>query len=461
MIKNKVHAFLASAVALAALFVSCDQNSGVIPSAPALTDFRTPGLVTLSFSKGSKLPLMTYNIDNINKLIYNGTPYPYQTKLDSAYLRMNISSESDVKITNELTKKTVNWSLRDTGKIDVSGGKLLIEVSRRNFDPIVYKLRLQIYGYNPDKLTWKKSESALPTPSEDGHVFVHAGDKYWLSRNERKIELYRISDIDKGEFVRMRGVFPDGLRPKTLVTDRKNVAWVLDDEGNVYYSESLAVWTKVDTQSIRITGLLYDISTSDDKATVISAIGHTADKPDDYYTYSISQNNIERKTKLDATMPVRNSYIYLYETAGQTNANIIGGVDKEGKAVRANHFTSDGFKWGEMPYTGKGFSTPMEGALFMRHGNSIYIVGGKYDKIGIQNKMYKSPDRGLSWVELNKQQEPGQEFTPRTGVSGLLEGTEADPKFYLFGGIVGGRASREFWKGFLDTTGGIINSIKE
>lgn len=462
MIKNKVYTLLASVIGIATIFTSCNENSGTPSASPSLTDFHTPGLVSIKFPKGVKLPTETYHIDNIRKLIYNDKPYPYQSKLDSAYLSMAISTESKVKITNELTKKSIEWSVRDTSKIDVSGGKLLIEVSRRGYTPIVYKLRLQIYGYNPDKLTWKKLASGLPTASEDGQVFYIKGTPFWMTRLGKKVNLYQVTNLDKGEFTLMRGVYPDGLCPKTLVQDKQDKFWALDDDGILHHApSSIANWEKVETGSVRLTGLLYDITTEEDSKTVLAAIGHSLDTPDVYHTYRVSQGRIEAISRLDPDMPVRNSYICLYETAGQTNANIIGGVDKDGKAVNANHFTSDGLRWGKMPYSGKGFSTPMEGALYMRQANSIFIVGGKYDKVGIQSKMYKSSDRGLTWIELSKEQDPGQEFKPRVGVSGILQGTEKEPKFYLLGGVVDGVPTKEFWQGFLDTTGGIINSITQ
>lgn len=462
MIKNKAYTLLASALGLVSLFASCNERSGVIPAPPTLTDFHTPGVVSVRFPKETKLPTEVYNIDNIRKLIYNNNPYPYQSKFDSAYLSMAVSSESNVKITNELTKKSISWSVRDTNKIDVSGGKLLIEVSRKSYTPIVYKMRLQVYGYNPDKLTWKKVNPGLPTPSEDGHIFVVNGSTYWMTRLDGKISLYDIMDLEKGEFVQMRGIYPDGLRPKTLTLDKKSKPWVLDDKGKLFYADdNLGTWEEINTGNVLLTGLLYDISTEDDRTTVMSAIGHSTEAPGVYNTYKVSRHKIERVSQLDPTMPVNNSYMYRYETAGQLNANIIGGMDKEGNAVRTNHFTSDGLKWGQMPYSGKGFSTPMEGGLYMRLGNSIFIVGGKYEKVGIQNKMYKSLDRGLTWVELSKEQDPGQEFTPRVGVSGILKGSEKSPRFYLLGGVANGVATSEFWQGYLDTTGGIINSITE
>lgn len=462
MIKNKLYTLLASAIGFVTLFTSCNENRGSISAPPSLTDFHTPGLVSIRFPKGSKLPTETYNIDNIRKLIYNERPYPYQSKFDSAYLNMAVSTESKVRITNELTKKSIDWSVRDTGKIDVSGGKLLVEVSRKGYNPIVYKMRLQIYGYNPDKLTWKKVASGLPIASEDGHIFSIEGEKCWMTRLGKKVNLYQVKDLDKGEFLLMRGVYPEGLRPKTLVKDKQGKFWALDDEGFLHHAESsIANWAKIETGSVRLTGLLYDISTEDDTRTVLAAIGHSLDTPDVYHTYKVSRGKVEAISELDPPMPVRNSYIYLYETAGQTNANIIGGVNKLGNAVNANYFTSDGLRWGKMPYSGKGFSTPMEGALYLRQGNSIFIVGGKYDKVGVQSKMYKSLDRGLTWVELSKEQDPGQEFKPRVGVSGILEGTETAPKFYLLGGVVDGVPTKDLWQGFLDTTGGIINSITE
>lgn len=461
MMKKKVYTVLASAIGILMLFGSCNDDRGQIPASPALTEFKTPGVVSVRFPSSTKLQTVVYNIDNIKKLIYNPTPYPYQSKFDSAYISMAVSTESGVKITNELTQKSVNWSVRDTNKIDVSGGKLLIEISRKGFDPIVYKMRLQTYGYDPTKLTWTKTTSSLPTASEDGHIFVHKGDKYWLTRLNTNSELYLVRDLSKGDFAKVQSALPQDLRPKTLVCDKKDGAWILDKMGNLYTSTDLKKWDKISADGIAFTGILYDITPEESAPSALSVIGYRSQDPSTYYTYEVSLGGIEQKSQLDPTMPVRNSYIYVYETAGQSNANIIGGVDKSGNVVTANHFTSDGLRWGQMPYSGKGFSTPKDGALYLRLDNSIFIVGGINSDGQAENKMYKSADRGRTWIELAKEQKPGEEFTPRTGVSGWIEGDEESPRFYLLGGLVNGTPSKEYWQGFLDTTGGIINSIAQ
>lgn len=454
---NSVIAFLPI---LIALLSSCGKSSAGYVGVPLYTNALTPTVVKVRFPDAAKLPTLDYNIDNINKLIYNSTPYAYETAFDSAYLTMVVSTDCKVSITNELTKKVISWTARDTGKIEVKGGKLLIEVSRGSKTPVTYKMRMQIYGYNPNKYTWKRSTGLLPTTSEDGHVFTHNGQQYWLSRLGNTMSLYSITDIDKGVFAAVSATLPAALRPKTMVDDTRGGHWVLDDAGKVHYSDNLTAWEEVATGDADITGLLYQLSDASDSEVIISAIGHPTGDTSTYYTYTVSRTSTEKHNKIDDGAPVRNFYTYVYTRAGATNANIIGGIDKDGKPIKANYFTSDGIHWGVMPYIGADFSTPSGGALYLRLDNSITTVAGEY-KGTAQNKIYRSQNRGLSWVELSKEEEPGSDFTARTGVSGTVLQDGEDVIYYLFGGLVDGKATSEYWKGYLDKTGGIINSIKE
>lgn len=447
-----------SLMAAVILLTGC-QETPQYTATPRYVDYYNPQFVALQHGKGDNSKAPDLVIDHLNKLIYNPVPYSLGTKLDSAYLRMHLSSQLEVTLTNELTGRATRWTPSDTGKIDISGGKLRLDISSSGSDtPLSYKIRLQIYGYDPNKLTWKRSEVGLPEPSAAGKV-IHFGEHdYWLTQPnpEGTTSLYRIIDIREGKFEKMTVSLPNNLILSTLTIDNRGAIWVLNNEGAAFVSLDLQVWRPIIHEGVRFTALLYDI-TPIGAETTLAAIGQ--DTTDDrYYTYTLSAEKAERRHLVDEGMPVRDTYVHTYLRAGVIVANLIGGTDATGAVTTAGYFTSNGIKWGRIPYTNKSFIAPKSGALYLNNEGVLHLIGGVMSDGKPLPKMYRSTNRGVSWIELSKSEEPGSDFTPRHGLSGLLRKESGEETYYLFGGVVNGTPSTELWRGYLDKSGGIINA---
>lgn len=429
---------------------------------PIYPDLLQPTVVTLKFPKGTSTPEVNMQIDHLKGLIYNDAYLPYGSKIDSAYLQMQLSNQCKAVITNETTGISREWMLTDTSKIDISGGKLRLLVSRPGSErpDLTYKIRIQIYGYDPYKLTWKRLQTPAPTPTTDGQYFTTQGQTYWMARNGKSVKLYRIEDMETSRYTLVQENLPL-LRPKSINIDHNGDAWALSDDDKVYRAAPpLKEWIPVSTGDIRITTLLYDKEQSSGQPAHWKVIGYPATNPRSFASYTFTNGNTHKGADLDKRFPVRHSYVYSYDVAGSRNANIIGGVTHANEAIKEVFFSSDGLHWAMIPYRGKGFETPLEGGLFLRSGDNVYLVGGKYTD-GIRNAMYVSNNRGVDWVELTKEKEPGREFTPRYGASGMIRPDKSDEMIYIVGGIVEGKPSTEVWKGFRDRSGGILNSIEQ
>lgn len=416
---------------------------------------------TLDNKKGKKVEMQ---IDHIRKRIYNTDPLPYGTKLDSAYLEVIMSNQLNVVLRN-VTKDTEKaFSSSDTGKINIEGGKLALTISRKDLPTLTYDIRIMSYGYDPDKLTWDKCTSTAPAGVVEAKVVEYDSRHYYITRDAAGVgKLYQVDLMSTG-FVEQQANLPEGLLPKTLYKDHRGLVWLLDDQGQLFFSSDLKTWHDKTPEGVRLTQILNDQELNPDKPTSLSAIGTPKNGSNLYYIYSGVVGSMKQHEAIPKGFPVRDAFVYNYVISGTQHSNILGGIQANGQPTELSFFTSDGVHWGKTPYQYSSSNVPDTGGLFIqrREGQQIMLVGGQYSKEGISDKIKISEDRGISWKSLKKSQLPGKDFTPRVNIAGI---SVVDAKniehIYLIGGVLSGnRPTQEVWHGYLDTTGGIINSFE-
>lgn len=443
------------------LFVSCNDKSqnGV---SPRYTEHTSPAKVTVKFPKSSKLSEMEFHIDNNKMRIFNKDYFPYKSQVDSVYLRMIVSTKATVKILNETTKKTIVYLPTDTGKIDLTGGRLRVSIEVEKEPTIVYDMRLLTYGYDPSQYTWEKVSSELPVAAINSKVIMHKGERYWISENKSsQLSLYKVT-LNPLTFSKEDGAkLPLGFNPTSILVDKYDNAWGLDADGALYVSDNLKDWNNVQLGDVCLTMLLSDVSALSETSE-ISAVGFSKADENIYFTFTIGKNGIIKRDKeaLSPIFPVRDAFVYTYEIGGIQHSYILGGVMKDGKPAPTSFFTSDGVRWGKTPYTGDKQDVPSKGGLFLRSpiDQGVFIIGGLYDG-NPSNVIKSSMDRGTTWSELIKNQAPGSTFDARINSSGMILDKEKDIEFYIFGGITSGTPSTEIWHGWLDRSAGIINDF--
>lgn len=457
--------YLLSLSALLLLLLSSCGGETKRQTMPLFTNQMLPAAARLTFPKGSNIPQLVFHVDQRKQRIFNSDYLAYGTELDSAYLDLPISTELQVTIQNVKTGITKAWSVADTSKIDISGGKLLITISKGGEDKgasfVTYDFRIMSYGYNPNLLTWKQMPHSLPVASKDGHVFSFKGQTYWLAVNENsERQLYRLLSTSPLEVERVSEVtLPHDLAVKSLFVEPDKQVWGLTESGDLYFTEDLAHWSLVDLNGREMTLLVsYDSGT-------LMTIGREDKTSKTYYTYRIKSNGeLTREEQLYAGFPVRDSYIYSYAVEGDMHANVLGGFTADGSVATKSYFTSDGLHWGEAANNTKEQSLPSSGGLYLdpKNGRDLYLVGGRYGaNLEPVATIKVSNNRGISWRELSKEQAPGSEFAPRYGAAGVVTLVNGSPSFLILGGMVNGVPSDEIWHGSLDMSGGIINSFDE
>ena len=452
---------------LGLLLGACNER-GSRNDRPIYTQHTSPAKVTISFADAKKLPALSMRIDHRKKRIYNASYLPYESKVDSAYVKMVVTNEATITLHNLTTNKSTPYNPTDTGKIDLTGGKMLLTIEIKDEPTLTYDLRLLTYGYDPLKYTWVKLGASLPVAPTEAQILTHRGEHFWLAKTTEKVELYKVDRKDQGLHFGEKQVIKtaDALCPRTAIQLHGRY-WALAEGGKLYSSTDLKAWSYKPVEGYHLTQLLGEVSARKSEVASISAIAQS-EKDQEYYILTLNlEGELLRATELPEgkkDFPVRQAYVYAYEEGGLYKHNIMSGFTALGKPSTVAFFTSDGEHWGRMPYTKAGEQLlPEEGALFLAAPDlqELFVIGGRL-KGAPTALIRKSGDQGVTWKELTKEQAPGAEFQPLYNASGLLYRNEAgDPTFYILGGEVNGIWTTQVWRGELDRSKGIINAYEQ
>lgn len=468
-------------LSMGAMLFSCKQPTEVVT--PRFQGLYTPKAVQMILGSRTAGTKVDFAIDNVNMRIFNQTPLPYGTKLDSAYLVMYLTNQVPMSLVNEATGAQ-KWHPGDTVKISVKGGKLKLNISRDGHPALTYDMRIQSYGYDPNKLTWESLGDKLPVAAEQARVMSCLDTDFYVGRVGDKASLYYFS-TKTFHFTPMESVtFPKTARPTTLFQDKHGKVWIVDDAGTLYSSDDFINWYPYYTPGTNgkeeIISILGDNSKAVDKyanlAVMTKEKNEEMDK--DLYFFKRIQNEESGKFKafgesapVPADFPIADSYIYTYDESGTAQSKLFGGTAVDGSKLEKSYFSSDGLAWAENPKAHIKGSVPKFGGLFLESKNDpgrLMLIGGVYGgdpktkENEPSNKIKVSIDRGLTWTELKEDQMPPATFVPRYNASGfLVRDAKGIEHVYIMGGIVSGEASKEVWHGYLDTTGGVVNAYEK
>ncbi len=415
--------------------------------------------IILDNKKGKKVEMQ---IDHIRQRIYNSTPLPYGTKLDSAYIQVVMSNQLEATLRNvsEETKKA--FSSTDTGKVCIKGGKLELTIHRKGLPTLNYDLRIMSYGYDPNKLTWDKKANTTPPGVVNGKIVTRQGKHYYITSSATGQGTLYLADLEHSHFEPQQATLPIGLIPSSLFLDHNGHAWMLDQDGHIHYSTDLLSWEDKSPTGVTVTQILYDQELSSGKPARLSLTGKsTGNGNNTPHIYTGTIDDIRQEKELPTGFPTHDAYVYSYVVSGVQHSYIMGGLQADERPAKLSFFTSDGVNWGKIPYQGAS-KVPYAGGLYImrQNGQQIMLVGGAYEDQPVSNRIKVSDDRGITWHALGKTQLPGDDFTPRKNLSGT---TIVDQKgiehIYLLGGILSdGTPSQELWHGYLDAGAGILNS---
>lgn len=440
---------------VALLLSSCNQDLGDYVR-PMFTDYTVPGQVILSFPKKDKIPDTRFSIDHINHRIYNLTPLPYGTVVDSAYVQMVLSNQLTTTFENVTTGESVEYK-NDTTKIDFKGGLMKLTLrggDKKNAKTVTYDFRVLTYGYDPNKIAWTDIRQGLPVATDEARLIQLSSDRsYLLTRLGEETTLLQIASYEPLQIVRVATpAMPKGLRPYSAYTSSDDVTWALDGEGQLYCSTDLMSWSAIDLSGVTPTQILS------------AGVGHVyliGEKDAAYHIYRYTTAPVELKAlqEVEASFPVRDSYVYEYAISGTPHMLLFGGYEASGRPVRTGFFSSDLAAWGAIPSSA---TYPVEGGLYVPTPDrkTLFRIGGVYAD-GRQTTILKSDDNGVTWTKMEAGNLPDKDFLPLSHAAGCYRVSPSGESLYIFGGKVGaeGRPSTQIWHGMIDRSAGIINAF--
>lgn len=471
----KKYNWCVAAAALILLLSGCKKDNEP-RTAPRYTQFTFPASVSVSFpkptekdkengdgsAKAQQLPDLQFNIDNRAMRMWNKVPLPYESKYDSLDITIVVSSEAVVKILNEKTKKeTLYQATRKEQRIDATGGKLKVSIEMKDKPTLTYDLRVLTYGYDPNKFTWTKETALLPTEASEAKALKLKDKWYWVARHlDGTSKLFHL-DLSNYAFTELQeAALPEGLITSNLFVDKNQKAWGITEYGDLYSSDDLKRWQQHQQGQVQITQLVGE-ATIIDGTTKFIALGHPVSS-NEYYTYLITPDGLTQANSLPEEFPVKGAYSYTYTQNGVSTITIYSGLTKEDKPALKTYFLSGSIQWGETPYQKETDQVPHTGGLYLHTDKEteLFVVGGIYLVGEPTNTIKRSVDKGVTWSLLPKQTTIESDFAPRHNASGLALGYDRSLHIYIFGGIIDDKPSKEIWHGYLDTTGGIINSFE-
>lgn len=454
---KKIKRLALGLAAVVFVLTSCDQTPNRVVN-PKYIDYTIPARLRIALKGKPTHQDVEYHIDHINHRIYNTQYLPYGTKLDSAYLKMILSSNVKVDILNKTTNKTTNWTSADTGKIDISGGKLVLTMQISEKISKQYDLRILSYGYDPNKLTWKKTDKVLPKAFSDIKVIRHSDRQYLIGQVGRTSELYSISSYDPFVLAPEMASIPFGLMPHSIVVTRAGSAWGISDSGKLYQSEDLRTWTLVNAPTVKCTMVLFEPLKETSASGRMVVVGEENGK---YSFYVAGRSTLTKGQLIPEGFPIRGAYVHDYMVSGVSSAVVLGGTQASGESVKNSFFTSDGISWAPTPYSSGKVKVPMSGGAFLSssNGRRLFLIGGLYPSGTHHSPLKVSDDNGLTWTDLTKDKTLGDELIQRVNAAGVIETTADGDVMYVIGGTVNGTPTREIWRGWLDKSGGIINAF--
>lgn len=453
---------------LGALMSSCTQPQSTVT--PLFRGLYSPKAVQLTLGTRSAGTKVDFTIDNINMRIYNRVPLPYGTKLDSAYLTMYLSNQVPMSLMNAATG-TQKWHPGDTAKISVKGGLLKLNISRDGHPALTYDFRIQSYGYDPNKLTWKNlGADVLPVAAERGRVVSLDGKYYFVGRTGTEVSLYGLAAEPLSFSAQEGAALPPLSKPETLLSDKHGLTWMATDDGKLYFTKDLRTWSLYYAPTTgdgeRVVSVLSDNSKGRDAVARLSVITRTQAG---YFFKSMRSDAsgafsaFDGGVPVDPHFPVKGGYIYTYTVSGTQHSYLFGGVTAMDLPSEKAYFTSDGINWAPTPFVSAANSVPEVGGLYLADPDTpgrLMLVGGTYAG-KVSSKIKVSNDRGITWTELTKEQLPPAAFLPRSMSSGfLMHDAKGIQHVYILGGVVDGKPSREVWHGYLDTSGGVVNAFE-
>lgn len=352
---------------LDSVFFSIDLKNGVIFNADSLP-------------KGTK----------VNKLVPNITFANTMTKAELTYLNSD----------NEL--KTVDYLTNPDDSINFNGPVTLNVTAANGVSSFVYNIKVNVHQENPDTLIWSKlASSSLPSrfqsPLEQKTLIKENTVYTLLKESNNQYTLSTCTELNDGIWNKQELSLSFVPNIQSFV-NTSDLFWILDQEGNIYFSENGIDWTNTGEEWVNIIG------TYGNSLLGVKSVGSSLV----YAFYPETEES--QMTPIDENFPIFNS-----SSAVQIENSwsplpvtfLMGGVDIDGNLTNAV-WAYDGNTWAaintkslpalESPMLARYVVYRSTPSAFTQRAFDVWILFGGLTENGSMNReVYFSYDNGVNW----------------------------------------------------------------
>lgn len=368
---------------------------------------------SFSFKEDSKvlkdLDSVFFSIDLNNGLIFNADSLPVGT--DITRLIPNIEFATYLQKANfvwtdaDQKLDSVKYEENMTDSIDFSNDVKLELLAADGINKFSYTIKVNVHTQKPDSMMWGKLAVAkLPSrfenPTEQKTVTFNDKTLSLVKEADNSMTLASSTDLFNAVWEKQPLSLPFNPQLKTLTatTDR---LWILDTNGNLYYSADGFDWTSTGEQWISLIGAYLD-----------SVLG-IRESNNGLAHCHYPQNPLISDPVFNPAFPIEGrSSLGICETqwSDTPTALFIGGTTAAG-AYSGSTWAFDGSEWlqlntNSLPYA-KGM-TLFKYVIFRKTGAPLdqkkiheawYAFGGRKNDSSFNRDIYFSADNGMTWTK--------------------------------------------------------------
>ena len=458
------------------VFAACNDDE---PTTSTSTISYNAAVKSFNFAEDdsvvANLDSVFFSIDQKRCLIYNADPLPYGTNVNKLIpVITTMSSVSLAELTVQRVGKSdtvYNYLENSTDTIDFTKPVKLRLVSLDGTSERNYTIQVNVRKQKADTLMWSRAErtplpSLFDVPNEQ-HTTATATAVYCLTRYQQQycLAVSKLNENVDGGLGQWQSQYVTfGFTPDAnSFTATDNALYILDSEGNLYFSADGLQWQAAGEKLHYIYGAYH------------SEIVASRQESDGSWSVGTFPCGIFRA--LPAGMPYEktsNSVVYGFEMTPRQQLIVVGGRLLDG-SLSQDAWGFDGKAWAKIsrrripvalhsatlvPYYTVSVANDWTTTRFA----TMLLIGGQLEDGSLSRTVYVSSDFGINWSEASEQMQLPEHVPAFYGAQAVVVESTLHansrvsrpieqwqcPYIYLFGGLNANAATyNTMWRGVI------------
>jgi hypothetical protein len=391
---------------VALFFIACDEKKDTTKVISSNCNFLSlsisndsfPNLVKTVFTADSLLDSISH--EKIYTIV-NKDSMDYGTSID--YVKINFRFFSSFKAILTYTDRTqlkpivVDTILKGNEKFNLNDVFSIKNIANDTITSKRYNLKFNIHQVEPEEYRWylKQKQISSQSITFQKAVLMNKSIYYLLSDGNNSYAY----TIDTATYKMTPPVTTTGLPSNCTfhdLTAHNGQLYLTQGDANIYSSSDGTTWTKKMVNTFVFKSLIYRL---DNK---IWAVVQSADGK--FRLANSADGTIwQERGELPSNYPVSDFTSLSYRTRnGSEKGIVIGGLDKNGNALRTNWNTENGYKLVNFASENSTLDSLDLGASIINYDSKLIIFGAIKNSTGELKNFYReSKDEGLSWKRID------------------------------------------------------------